>query len=1290
MTSPASFVGTDRFEVRALLGEGATGRVYRVLDRETSRDVALKTLRLPAAEALYRLKQEFRARAGLVHPNLLQLHELFVEEERCFFTMEAIDGVDFLLWARGGLGLGAARGSTVDASPSSTETQAVLDAQAVHLEPRGPAQAPAVSWERLCGGLVQLFQALHALHASGLVHRDVKPSNVLVTPEERVVLLDFGLTIGQHAPGTEAPRSRGPVGTPAYMAPEQVTGEAVTPAADLYAVGAMLYEVLTGAPPFAGLAGGPLEHKVRRQPAPVLELAPHAPEALATLAMELLALEPRQRPEALACAARLAPGSQQGTRPQAALAPGPLFVGRAPELEVLARALAEVSHQGHPVTLHLHGPSGIGKTSLVRHFLAQRPSAHAPLVLQGRCHPQESVPYNALDASIDALARHLEALPLSEASAVVPPRASVLARLFPVLGRLAVFQRGPAPESPPDVAELRRQGTAALRELLARLARGPRPLVLWIDDAQWGDADSALLLEELLRPPAPPLLLLLTARAEDRDASPLLRRLLARPGEGAQVTSRELVLGALPAPEVGALASALLGTEHSSPQVRAVVAQAEGNPFIARELAHRVAAHAAPGAPGAQVDVARLVLERIQALPEEQRALLEVASLAGRPLARGVALRASGLGEGGRVLVGALRDSGLLREVPGQGEPGLGAYHDRIREALLGAMPEALRARRHRAVAEALAERRSEDDEALLLHWEGAGEPLLAGPHAVRSADRASQALAFEHAASLYRKALELLGEHADRPALQEKLAEAHANLGQAPEAAHHYLEATRALGGALELPRVRDLRRRAAEQYLKSGRFDEGWREMHAVLRALRVSIPGSFLSAVWAATWRRLLFLIRPVELEASSESPPPQEERHRLEVLWTASTSWVMVNPMLSDAFRTMHLLEARRLGEDHLYRALTLEATMQLHLGGRLMEAIAGRLLERVRRRVERTGTPYDRAWYALALANRGYTLGRWREVVEAGERGDALFREHCPGSAWERVTLAIFHHHALAMRGQLRRLAARLEAFEHEARQRGDLHARCEAWLGEPVVAWLALDRADEARARADEALAAQSPRTSSWPENAYRRQQFASLIATVYTAHYRAEEPWSAWKAVLAEWAPLRGSFMLALRTTGLNLRHMRARAALAAAATLPDARTEPPEHVDSRWRRPALLADVRAQLRVIEKDALGCARPIGGLLRAGLACLEGDVPAARRRLEEAVEGFTREDMALYREAARYTLGGLLGGDAGQALQQRARAWMEAEGVVRPEALSAALVPGVTSGGPSPGTSARA
>jgi eukaryotic-like serine/threonine-protein kinase len=1278
--SPLLFPDIGRFKILSQLGEGATGRVFRAQDRQGSRDVALKVLRLPSAESFYRLKGEFRARAGLAHPNLLQLYELFAEGEHCFFTMEVLEGVDFLRWARGATGTSGAPGSTLEVATASTEDMPLPGSHTTPGEEpptKAPAAihpSPALSWKHVRRGFSQLLQGLVALHSAGLVHRDVKPSNVLVTPEERVVLLDFGLATELQAPGVEPLAPRRLSGTPAYMAPEQVRGELLTPAADLYAAGALLYEVLTGAYPFSGKSGSLLELKVSRLPPHVLELAPQVPHDLAELAMALLALEPSQRPPVAECLARLEPGSAQAPYPigkvGSAAGSSVPFVGRTRELRVLAESLAEVAEQQRAVLLSLHGPSGMGKSTLVRHFLASQPPGRAPLVLKGRCHPQESVPYKALDAVIDSLARHLESLPTSEVAALVPARAHALVRLFPVLGRLGAFERAPAPTTLPEPAELRRQGALALRELLERLARGARPLVVWIDDVQWGDADSAPLFEALLEAPAPPLLLLLGFRSEARERSTLLRRLLGHAANLPLV--RELPLGALETSEVAELAASLLGPRGpgDSLPLEAVVAQAEGNPFLACELARHFGAHSSV-APG-PVDVARLVLERIRALPPEQRALMEVASLAMRPMARSVVLQAAGLAPGERAAVAWLRDSHLLREVPAQGDTELAPYHDRIREALLEALPAPERAGRHRSMAEVLTGLGSEDHEALLLHWEGAGELRQAGHHAQLAAERAARALAFEHAAALYQRALQLQGTQADRPLLLERLAEALANQGQAPEAARRYLEAAGALGGSVELLRVSDMRRRASEQYLKSGHFDEGWHELRSVLQALGVRVPGSFLSAVWAATWRRVLFLLRRGE---DSTAPVSPQEQHRLAALWTAATSWSMVNPMLADAFRLMHLLGAPRQGEGS-GRAVAMEAAMEWHLGGRLMQTSAQRLLEQVGRQVERTGNPYDRAWHEMTLLNRGYTLGRWREVVEASERAEELFREHCPGSDWERVSVAIFHHHALAMRGELRQLSARLESFAQEAQRRGDLHGRCEAYLGEPVVAWLAQDKAEQTRALRAQALAAQASQAAGWPQNAYRRQQFADLIATVYTAHY-VGAPWPAWQAVLEQWKPLSGSFMLALRTTGLNLRHARARAALAAAATLQSEHSAPPEGVAGQWRRSALLRDVRAQLRVIEQDALGCARPVDSLLCAGLAWLEGQRAEAQQRLEEAVAGFEREDMALYREAARHALGAVRGGAGGQALRRQASEWMEAQGVVRPEALAAALVPGV-------------
>ncbi|MCA1665432.1 MAG: AAA family ATPase, partial [Myxococcales bacterium] len=457
---------------------------------------------------------------------------------------------------------------------------------------------PPVDGARLRAALVDLARGVTALHASGVVHRDIKPPNILVeTKTGRVVLLDFGLAQSTGRAGESDIRV---VGTADYMAPEQASGRKVGPGADWYSVGVVLYEALTGGVPFSGAPLEVLLQKQGRDPMPPRALAPETPADLDTLCVGLLRKDPRERFGAKELYERLLRGGAATELTPRSAAREAHFVGRRAELAALEAAW-ERTRAGAPVTVHVRGESGVGKSALVRHFVeklraANSSSAGDVVVLQGRCYERESVPYKALDGVVDALARWLARLPKVEAAMMLPARAGLLAEVFPVLRRVEAVASAPRPASDADPQQLRRQLFTALRELLGRVA-SKRALVVVIDDLQWADLDSLALLEAITRPPdAPAMLLLATARAgEDAPAS--------RPSLMA-AEARQVHLSRLPPDEARALAAELLstttgdGSALADLSAEAIAEEAGGHPLFIDELVrHARMASADRGAP---------------------------------------------------------------------------------------------------------------------------------------------------------------------------------------------------------------------------------------------------------------------------------------------------------------------------------------------------------------------------------------------------------------------------------------------------------------------------------------------------------------------------------------------------------------------------------------------------------------------------------------------------------------------------------------------------------------------
>jgi serine/threonine protein kinase/tetratricopeptide (TPR) repeat protein len=285
------------FDVLGRLGTGGMGVVYRARDRVLGRDVALKLVRPEHAgdsAARQRFLREARAAAVLTHPGIAAVYE----------AGEAASEEP------GGSGLLYIAEELVEGETLAERLR------------RGPLEIEEV---RRLGA--QMADALGEAHARGIVHRDVKPSNLMLTPDGRLKVLDFGLA-RRHAPSGEPAASEAEtlsrtapgliVGTPAYMAPEQIAGEAVDARADVYSAGCVLYELLSGRPPFTGASTAEvLRRSLTEAPRPIVELREDVPPPLAAVVTRALARDPRERPadgRALATALR-DPGSPPDAAP---------------------------------------------------------------------------------------------------------------------------------------------------------------------------------------------------------------------------------------------------------------------------------------------------------------------------------------------------------------------------------------------------------------------------------------------------------------------------------------------------------------------------------------------------------------------------------------------------------------------------------------------------------------------------------------------------------------------------------------------------------------------------------------------------------------------------------------------------------------------------------------------------------------------------------------------------------------------------------------------------------------
>lgn len=559
----------------------------------------------------------------------------------------------------------------------------------------------------------------------------------------------------------------------------------------------------------------------------------------------MLRRTPEERPTAPEILQRL--GREPFTPPVGAAASREVpLLGRDKHLQFLAEAYA-ASQRQQAVLVAVHGPSGIGKSALLRHFLDGLREKDDAVILAGRCYEHESVPYKALDPLVDELARYLRSLWRDEAAKLLPQDVGPLTRIFPVLGSVDAVARAARSTSLLDPHEVRRQAFAALRELLTRVGQR-QPLILHIDDLQWGDLDSVYLLTDLLRSPAPPLLLVTSYRSEDVN-SPCLRALRQALEQDQTTDRRELAVAPLTEAETQELVLHMLG-EGAVERAAEIARESGGNPFFITEMVQASQAGTAQSSSPAagKITLDGLIRARANTLPEGARQLLEIVAVSGRPLGEMEACKAAGVLAEGRTHLAHLEAARFIRGIGTAAAGVLETYHDRIRETVVAGLAPETRQGHHRQIALVLEATGQADPEAVAVHFEGAKEGEKAGSYYVQAATKAAEALAFDQAANFYQKSLDLRPlEGTEGRELRTKLGDALANAGRGTEAGPMYLTAAEGAEGLQGL----ELRRRAMEQLLLAGRTEEGIRILNDLLGTVGQRLPVGYWHSVGSMIW-------------------------------------------------------------------------------------------------------------------------------------------------------------------------------------------------------------------------------------------------------------------------------------------------------------------------------------------------------------------------------------------------------------------------------------------------------
>lgn len=800
---PAAFAA-GRYQVQRFLGEGAKKRVYLARDARLDRDVAFALIKTEGldADGLVRVRREAQAMGRLGdHPHIVTIHDTGDEHGAPFIVSQF------------------RAGGSVEDLLAKAEGHRIASERAMRIG------------EQVC-------HALQHAHERGIVHRDLKPGNVWLDDEGNAALGDFGLAVVlDHSRMTMAGMM---VGTVAYMAPEQALGRTPDVRSDLYALGAMLYEMVCGRPPFLGDdAVGVISQHINTPPVAPSWHNPETPKPLEAVILRLLAKLPEERPASAQEVARELrrvlerstveppPAAPAGGAPDLRALNWGWFVGRREEMDALKDAL-EGALSGKGGLAMLVGEPGIGKTRLAEEFGVYA-GLRGAQVLTGHCYEGEtSLPYRPF---IEAFRQYTRSHPDAELRRQMGAGAPEIATLVS-----EIRQRFPDVElaAPLDPEAERLRLFESVTDFLHN-ASAANPIVLHLDDLHWSDKPSLLLLQHLAQRLARDRVLVLGAyRDVELDRTHPLSETL---GALRRLPNyRRVLLRGLPHETIVDLLAVIDPSDEGAGGRQALAAalhqETEGNPFFIREvLAHLIETGKIVHENGRWVGRVTSVSEL--GIPEGVREVIgrrlsQLSDACNRMLTRAStmtggfsweSLKAINGDAGEEALLDLLEEAlskQMIAERKGELADTYDFTHALIRQTLYGELSGPRRVLLHRQIGEALEALYAGSIDAhlpeLAHHFYQAapgGDVEKAIGYARRAGDRAMAAVAWEEAIANYDRAMQVCELRAEpHDGAWFDLAQARANA-QAEVADYEGCAATARL--ALEHARDPELRARLA-----------------------------------------------------------------------------------------------------------------------------------------------------------------------------------------------------------------------------------------------------------------------------------------------------------------------------------------------------------------------------------------------------------------------------------------------------------------------------------------------